>query len=131
MYAPKYFSHELSSTTNFTSPKVDMIFVSDSGDEFIFTVTHSKMRQSKASYNLMLSLGKIVLVRLDVDGAVHTNPDGKNMGRTHMHIYNERYGDAVAYEIPEGVFSNLYDKDKTLKDFMKHFNMKLHEKSTL
>ena len=64
----------------------------------------------------------IVLVRLDF-GAPHRNPDGQEIASPHIHIWNEDYGDKIAYEVPKDAFSNLDDMHAVLYDFMKYCNI--------
>jgi len=40
-----------------------------------------------------------ILVRLEVEGPPHINPDGEKIGRNHIHIYREGYGDRWAFEL--------------------------------
>lgn len=65
----------------------------------------------------------IVLVRLDVGGAPHRNPDDTEISSPHLHIYREGYADKWAIPVPEGKFTNLNDSWKTLLDFMKFCNI--------
>ena len=41
------------------------------------------------------------MVRLEVNSPPHINPDGTQLSRNHIHIYDEIYGDSVAYELLE------------------------------
>jgi hypothetical protein len=63
------------------------------------------------------------LVRLDLNGAPHRNPDGKEIEGTPLHIYQENYGDKWAYPIDIKDFLNITDLWKTLDDFMKYCNI--------
>lgn len=60
----------------------------------------------------------VVLVRLDVDGRPHTNPDDEVILSPHIHLYREGFHDKWAYPLPLGVFSDLSDLFATLDDFM-------------
>lgn len=64
----------------------------------------------------------IILRRLDLTSP-HRNPDGQEIGVPHLHIYKEGYGDKWAYELPNGVFTNLNDRWQVLVDFMKYCNI--------
>lgn len=59
----------------------------------------------------------IVLVRLDINGAPHTNPDGQRLGGTHLHIYREGFEDRWAYPVDPREFRNLSDTWTTVEDF--------------
>lgn len=61
-----------------------------------------------------------ILMRLDINGPPHTNPDGSQFGGTHLHIYHEGLGDRVAIQIP----NEFVHKDSlidTLIDFLTYF----------
>ncbi len=62
----------------------------------------------------------IVLARLDFAGPPHRNPDGEEVGSTHLHLYREGYGDKWAYPVPAERFPNLRDPWLTLDDFMRY-----------
>lgn len=65
----------------------------------------------------------IVLVRLDLNGPPHRNPDGKEVEGTHVHVYKEGYGDKWAYPIEIQSFPNINNVWETLNDFMKYCNI--------
>lgn len=50
---------------------------------------------SKCGYQERYQKG-VILVRLDLNGAPHTNPDGIEVPETYIHIYKENYDDAWA-----------------------------------
>lgn len=45
-----------------------------------------------------------VLARLDIDGTPHTNPDGRRLGGTHLHLYREGFEARWAYPLDPGEF---------------------------
>ncbi len=59
----------------------------------------------------------IVLVRLDVDGAPHTNPDGRYLSGTHLHLFKEGYDDRWAYAVDPKQFTLLTDPATTFQEF--------------
>lgn len=65
----------------------------------------------------------VVLVRLDLAGAPHRNPDDTDVPAPHLHLYREGYGDKWAYPVPTEHFSNLDDVWRTLEDFMRYCNI--------
>lgn len=65
----------------------------------------------------------VVLVRLDLGGAPHRNPDGEEVSAPHLHIYREGYGDKWAFAVPAGRFPDLSDPWRALKDFMMYCNI--------
>ena len=62
----------------------------------------------------------VILLRLDVDGPEHTNPDGTILPKTHLHIYREGFGDRFAIGLPSDI-NNTNDLIQTLIDFLKYF----------
>jgi len=63
-----------------------------------------------------------ILLRLDVDGPPHQNPDGEEMPSPHLHVYREGYGDKWAVPVP-AEFTDTSDLVCTLRDFMKYCNV--------
>ncbi|NQU21722.1 MAG: hypothetical protein HQ567_10595 [Candidatus Nealsonbacteria bacterium] len=62
------------------------------------------------------------MLRLDVDGPPHQNPDGEEMPSPHLHVYREGYGDKWAVPVP-AEFTDTSDLVCTLRDFMKYCNV--------
>lgn len=70
----------------------------------------------------------IVLARLDYGGAPHRNPDGEEVGGTHLHLYREGYGDKWAYPVDLEIFSDTSNAMNTLSEFMGFCNITLPPK---
>lgn len=65
----------------------------------------------------------IHLLRLDIGGGPHRNPDGRKIIERHLHVYHQGFGDAFAYPLndpslhklnPSFDFSRLNNKDPKL-----------------
>lgn len=73
-------------------------------------------------------LGNNILIRVEINGPPHTNPDGTTTSRDHIHIYREGFGLSWAYDL-EGfntnLFKNLKDFNKTFIDFCKYCNIEV------
>ncbi|MBP7798016.1 MAG: hypothetical protein KA072_05250 [Thermoanaerobaculaceae bacterium] len=65
----------------------------------------------------------VVLVRLDLGGAPHRNPDDTEIAAPHLHVYREGYGDKWASAIPMEHFRNVADVWTTLEDFLRYCNV--------
>ena len=65
----------------------------------------------------------VVLVRLDLGGAPHRNPDGVEIPVPHLHLYREAYGDKWAMPLQANQFSNVTDLRLTLDDFSRYCNI--------
>ena len=81
-----------------------------------------RIKLTKATYqNRARSV--IILLRLDLDGAPHRNPDDEEIPCPHLHIYKEGYGDKWVIPAPADKFPNTGDLFKTLEDFVQHCNI--------
>lgn len=85
-------------------------------DQFLLDVWRGRLRLTKLKFQNRVQTA-IVLVRLDVDGAPHTNPDGGRLPGTHVHLFQEGYDDKWAYPIDPAIFSRLSDPAQTFHDF--------------
>lgn len=65
----------------------------------------------------------IVLARLDIDGAPHTNPDGEILDGTHLHIYREGYEDKWAEPLSSDDFKNPSNIRQIYGDFCRYCNI--------
>ena len=94
----------------------------DKRERFLLDLWRGTMRLSKLKFQ---TRGRtvIVLVRLDIDGAPHTNPDGAEMKCPHLHLYREGYEDKWAYPIDPNDFSNPKDTGQTFKNFCQYCNV--------
>lgn len=65
----------------------------------------------------------IILLRLDVDGAPHRNPDGAEIPCPLLHVYREGYGDKWAVPAPLSLQPNDGKLYSVLAQFMQHCNV--------
>lgn len=65
----------------------------------------------------------VVLVRLDLGGAPHRNPDGTEVPAPHLHVYCDGYGDKWATVVPAERFRDTSDLRATLGDFLRFCNV--------
>lgn len=82
-------------------------------------------RINKKKYTLQLRYGKDQgLIRIDMGGPPHDNPDGSRVQCPHIHLQQTDTGawDAWAFDLP-AVFGNLEDRLKTLIDFLNYCNV--------
>jgi hypothetical protein len=61
----------------------------------------------------------VVLVRLDLGGAPHRNPDDEEIPAPHLHLYREGFGDKWAVPLPGDRFRNPADTWATFEDFLR------------
>jgi len=98
-------------------------------EKFVLGIWRARRKLSKMT---LTNRGReiIMLVRLDLDGAPHTNhyhndhyPDEETIGCPHLHVYREGYGDTLAILPPQDVFRDLSDPYAALEDFMQYCNV--------
>lgn len=65
----------------------------------------------------------VVLVRLDLAGAPHRNPDDSEVPCPHLHLYREGYGDRWAVRLPLDRFPDPSNPWETLAHFMAYCNI--------
>jgi hypothetical protein len=59
----------------------------------------------------------VILVRLDLNSAPHTNPDGSKVDGSHLHIFREGFGDRWAQSIDPKRFSDPSDLTTSFREF--------------
>ncbi len=72
-------------------------------EKFVLDMQRGSIRLTKFKYQTR-GRRAIVLVRLDIDSAPHTNPDGSEVGPTHVHVYREGFDDKWACELDPKFF---------------------------
>jgi hypothetical protein len=71
----------------------------DKRESFILDITRARIKVTKATYQNRARQA-IVLMRLDLDGPPHTNPDGQEILCPHLHVYREGFGTKWAFPLP-------------------------------
>ena len=94
----------------------------DGREQFFLDVRRARIDLRKGTYQ---NRGRqvAILARLDFGGAPHRNPDGKEVGSPHLHLYREGFGDKWAFPVPAFSFSNFDDAWRMLEDFMRFCNI--------
>lgn len=64
-----------------------------------------------------------ILLRLDISGPDHMNPDGEVIPCPHLHIYKEGFHDKWAYPLPEHIPTDTSDLAQVLIDFLEYNNI--------
>lgn len=85
-------------------------------EKFLLDVWRGTIRLSKLRFQNRVRTA-IVLARLDVDGAPHTNPDGEQLSGTHLHLFKEGYDDKWAFPVDVSQFTMLDDPGTTFQEF--------------
>ncbi len=95
---------------------------SNDREKFLLDVWRGTLRLSKLKLQNRVRAA-VVLVRLDVDGAPHTNPDGTRLSGAHVHLFKEGYDDKWAYPADRKKFTLLSDPGTTFHDFCAYCNI--------
>lgn len=65
----------------------------------------------------------VILLRLDIEGSPHRNPDGEVIPCPHLHIFREGYGDSWAYPLSAHIVTDTNDIAQVLIDFLLYNNV--------
>jgi hypothetical protein len=96
----------------------------DKRENFMLDVTRSQIKLTKATYQNRARVA-VILMRLDLDGPPHRNPDGAEIPCPHLHMYREGYGAKWAFQLPAEKYTDAADLFATFEAFMKHCNITL------
>ena len=94
----------------------------DKREHFMLNVSRAQVKLTKATYQNRARQA-IILMRLDIDGPPHRNPDGVEIPCPHLHIYREGHGDKWAVPAPADRYPNTLDLFSTFETFMTHCNI--------
>ncbi len=94
----------------------------DGREQFFLDLRRARLDLRKGTYQNR-ARQVAILARLDFGGPPHRNPDGEEVGSSHLHLYRERYGDKWTFPVPADHFRNLDDPWLTLDDFMRFCNI--------
>lgn len=97
---------------------------SDKREHFLLDLSRGRIDLRKVK---MQTRGRqvIVLVRLDLGGPPHRNPDGEEISGPHLHVYREGYSDKWAIPLPSDRFRINDGMWTTLEDFFQFCNVTL------
>ena len=89
----------------------------DRRETFMLDIHSGRINLSKITFQ---NRGRqvVVLVRLDIAGPPHRNPDGEEVSCPHLHVYREGLGAKWAVTAPAEKFTALNDYWQTLHEFM-------------
>lgn len=94
----------------------------DKREQFLLDLSRGRIDLLKVK---MQNRGRqvVVLVRLDLGGAPHRNPDDEEIPAPHLHVYREGYGHKWAIPVPAEHFRSPDDVWVTLEDFLRFCNV--------
>jgi hypothetical protein len=102
----------------------------DKRESFMLDVTRAQIKVTKATYQNRARQA-IILMRVDIDGPPHRNPDGMDIPCPHLHIYREGYADRWATSLPLDRYPDPTNLFSTFEAFMQHCNVTLPPQVTL
>ncbi len=90
----------------------------DKREQFLLDLSRGRIDLRKVK---MQNRGRlvVVLVRLDLSGAPHRNPDDTEIAAPHLHLYREGFGDKWAVALPPERFRDPLDGWATFEDFLR------------
>jgi len=94
----------------------------DNRENFMLDITCARIKLTKATYRNRARQA-IILMRLDLDGPPHRNPDDQEIPCPHLHVHREGYGDKWAMRAPLERYPNVQDLFSTFEAFMQHCNI--------
>jgi hypothetical protein len=94
----------------------------DKQENFMLDVTRSQIKLTKATYQNR-ARAVVILMRLDLDGPLHRNPDGVEVPCPHLHTYREGFGDKWAQPAAAETYTNTADLFSTFEIFMQQCNI--------
>ena len=93
----------------------------DKRENFMLDVTRAQIKLTKATYQNRARQA-LVLLRLDIDGPPHRNPDGEEIPCPHLHTYREGFGVKWAIPAPIDRYPNTLDLLSTFEAFVVECN---------
>ncbi|MHB1675343.1 MAG: DUF6978 family protein [Acidobacteriaceae bacterium] len=94
----------------------------DKREMFMLDVTRAQLKLTKATFQNRARQA-VILLRLDLDGPPHRNPDDEVISCPHLHVYREGYGTKWAVAAPDSIYTNPTDLFSTLEAFMQQCNV--------
>ena len=94
----------------------------DRRTHFLLDIRQGRIKLTQSTHQTRAHV-TIILVRLDIDGRPHRNPDHVEIPCPHLHLYRAGYADKWAIPAPLDKFPNLDDLWATLDDFMRFCNV--------
>jgi len=87
----------------------------DKSEKFLLDLTRGMAALHRITYQNRARV-TVCLIRIDLGGAPHRNPDGEELPCPHIHLYRAGYGDKWAFPLPD-----WFDKDAPIYDAFQTF----------
>lgn len=92
-------------------------------DKFIFDINRKGQYSLKKCTYQSRYRKSIILLRIDIEGPEHDNPDGSVIECPHIHIYREGFGTSWAYPLPQEIKTDTSNLLQVLIDFLEYNNV--------
>jgi hypothetical protein len=91
-------------------------------EAFLLDISRGRIDLTKVTYqNRARQI--VVLLRLDLGGPPHRNPDDEEISCPHLHVYREGFGDKWAVPAPPELFPNPNNLFATYESFLGRCNV--------
>ncbi|ETI69814.1 DUF6978 family protein [Neobacillus vireti] len=106
---------------NFPKPGEKMVLQCKDGNNnnYIIDVARGRQKPQKATYQTRHHKSTILL-RVDIEGPPHDNPDGEEIPCPHIHIYREGFDDKWAFPLEQEITTNTEDLIQVLIDYFSY-----------
>ncbi|MCT6674864.1 DUF6978 family protein, partial [Staphylococcus aureus] len=86
----------------------------------LLTIKRGNIEKDRFSISIIFKDTYHTLVRIDINGDTHDNPDGTIAPKSHIHIYNDKCDkkDRFAYEINLKDFPDIYNLYNVYMSFL-------------
>ncbi len=91
-------------------------------EQFLLDISRGRIDLRKVTFQNR-ARQVVILVRLDIEGTPHHNPDHVDVPCPHLHVYREGFGDKWAIPVPPSTFGDLSNLWLALQDFMRYCNI--------
>lgn len=93
--------------------------------DFILSIYRGNIEPERFSINLRFRDTNDCLLRLDINGGPHTNPDGTITPTNHIHVYENSYNPKCSYAYPISIddFPNIKNLYYTTESFLTYTNI--------
>ncbi|MBD3920479.1 hypothetical protein H8B09_17080 [Paenibacillus sp. PR3] len=95
---------------------------SQTSDRFQIDIQRKTLNVKKCTYQTRYKKS-INLLRIDIEGPAHPNPDGTEIPCPHIHIYREGYDDKWAYPLSSEIITDPNDLVQVLINFLEYNNI--------
>jgi hypothetical protein len=103
--------------------KIEIPLISeDKRERFVLDIDRGTINLKKIKYQNRVRQ-VVILVRIDLNGPPHRNPDGTEIPPSHIDRYREGFADKWAYAMPRDKFHHLDDQWETLQEFLDFCNI--------